>query len=626
MLSRSAAILSAVIQSAAIRYAAIHSCLLPSCLRLLPSRLLPSCLLPSRLLLPSLLLSSLLLTSCAGRDTLARGDYQALARELEILARQHLADHQVAGASIVVVDGESALLETGLGQADRALGRATDGNTQYGVGSITKLFTAAAVMRLVDLQKLDIDRPLTAYLPEFSIRSRFAAAGPLTLRSMLTHHSGLPGDRVRGMWGERPERFSALPGLLSDEYVANPPGHSFAYSNLGYSLLGSVIERVGGMPYERFVQAEVLDKVGMTTSGFEPDPAEVARTYDGGRAVVEPRLRDVPAGGLYSTAHDLGRFMRAVLADGATARGALLQAATWREMERPQNAGVALDIDFRIGLGWFLDRDRQGDWRVIGHPGDTINYHSKLVIDRTDAIGVAVLTNSRSGAPVADRLTREALDLVREVKTGHKRSRPEMPEPAPSVAALASEAGVYSTTMGLTRVEPGHNSLRVRAPGLEAEAYPLRDGTFGARISLFGFFPPEVQQLRDVRFAFRDVAGKHVVVAIRHGKALYFGERLAPAPIPDSWRKRLGYYAIANLGDDYAFFCDPALIEQHGFLQIRYRAEGQQEPLSLPIVALDDQSAIVAGTGRGTGETIHAVRRGGQERLAAWGYEFTRRP
>lgn len=578
------------------------------------------------------LASTLAAPACAPRHALDRGDYQALAAEIGTLATRQMAEHGVTGLGIAVVDGDVARLETGYGFADLATGRAADAATLYGVGSITKLFTAGAILRLAEQGKLDIDHPLGAYLPDFAIGTRFAGAAPITLRSVLAHHSGLPGDRVKGMWGERPERFTVLPGLLADEYVAGPPWKFFGYSNLGYSLLGSVVERVAGVPYERFVQTEMLDRMGMAASGFQPAPGRAARTYDRGRAVVEPRLRDVPAGGLYSTAHDLGRFIRTILNDGATDRGALLQAATLREMERPQNADVPLDVDFRIGLGWFLDEAERGDQRVIGHPGDTINYHSRLIIDQTARIGVAVLTNSRSGAPVAERVAKEALEMAREVKTG--RARPD-PEPPPAQAAAASgvsadaghaaKAGLYSTTMGLARVEPDRGNLRVRAPGLVAEAFPLQDGTYGARMALFGLFPPEVQQLRGVRFAFREVADKHLVVAIRDGKALYFGERLSPAPVPPSWRGRLGRYDIANLGDDHVFFSDPELIEGDGFLQVRYQVDGQPEPLSLPIVALGDDTAIVAGTGRGTGETIRAVRRPGGERLVAWGYEFTRR-
>ncbi len=112
----------------------------------------------------------------------------------------------------------------GFGYADKVNSIAATPETVYRVvGSISKLFTDRLVMQLAGQGKLDIDKPLQTYLPNFSIKSRFTNAYPITPRNIMTHHSGLPGDVGRGMWTKNPAQFNQLVGRLSDEYVAYPP-------------------------------------------------------------------------------------------------------------------------------------------------------------------------------------------------------------------------------------------------------------------------------------------------------------------------------------------------------------------------------------------------------------------
>ncbi len=573
-------------------------------------------------------IAALALAACAGplrRETLAAGDLQGLERQLEAFVTRQMRDHQVEGASVALVDGGGTVLETGYGYADREAGKVADAHTRYCVGSVTKLFTATALMRLAEEGRIDIDRPLAAYLPEFSMRTRFPGALAPTLRSVMAHHSGIPTDRLAGMFGKNPGRYQDLPALLRNDYLAAPPWTIFAYSNVGYSLLGSVVERVAQRPYPDYVARTVLQPLAMTRSNFEPLAPEPAHAYNEGKRTWEPRLRDLPAGGLYASAHDMGRFLRMVMGSGELDGKRIVRPDTVAEMLRPQNTGVPLDFDVRIGLDWFHTPTDGGEF--LFHGGSTINHFALAGIDTAKGVGVVVLAASRRGAEIMEPIAREALAMAYEARTGTPAASPT---PGPAVpeargADLADHAGAYATTAGLTQIEARADALRFKAAGIEGEARPLADGTFRLRLLVFGLFPLEPEELKGVRAGLVDVAGRHVIVASARQARTYVGERIAPRAIPDAWRARLGPYAIADMGDDYPLLKDFELAEEAGFLVLRIGTFRSSQVATLPLLAADDGEAVFAGAGRNLGETLRAERGLEGQELHYTGYRLVRR-
>ncbi len=126
-------------------------------------------------------------------------NYERVKEATSELIRKEMKKNNVIGLSIALVDDQRVAWAQGFGYADENRGIPAAPETIYKIGSITKLFTASAVMRLAEQGKLDIDRPLQTYLPEFSMRSRFPDQKPITLRDLMTHHSGLPANFLKGM-------------------------------------------------------------------------------------------------------------------------------------------------------------------------------------------------------------------------------------------------------------------------------------------------------------------------------------------------------------------------------------------------------------------------------------------
>jgi CubicO group peptidase (beta-lactamase class C family) len=217
----------------------------------------------------------------------------------------------------------------------------------------------------------------------------------------MTHHSGLPSDYLKGMWTRNPEPFTRVSDRLNAEYMANPPGTLFSYSNLGVTLLGDAVGKVAGRDFASHVRDEILLPLGMSRSSFSPTTDRsplAAKGYRRGAEAEDPPLRDVPAGGLNTSVLDLARFVRMVLADGKAGDRRIVKPETVAEMLRPQNAGIPLDLDFRVGLGWMLgglgDIDIRNGGPVAHHAGATLLFHAQMIVLPERKLGVVVLANS----------------------------------------------------------------------------------------------------------------------------------------------------------------------------------------------------------------------------------------
>jgi len=581
----------------------------------------------------------LALAACAAApkrpDPIARGDYTYAKSYVSWQIRNDMRKHDVTGLSIALVDDQRVVWTQGFGYADERRGIRATPETVYRVGSISKLFTATAAMRLAEEGKLDIDRPLREVLPGFSIRSRFPDAGPVTPRGILTHHSGLPSDRMKGMWSRDPAPFTEVVREIHEESLAYPPGTVFSYSNLGMTLLGHAVTAVAGRDFSAHVDEAVLRPLGMAHSFFSPYPAvspAASLGYRNGEEADEPGLRDVPAGGLNSTVLDLSRFLKMIFAGGDAEGGRILRPETVAEMLRPQNAGVPLDLDLRVGLGWMLaglgDVNLRGAGPVAYHSGATITHRALLVAIPGYKLGVAVLANSAAAGPVVHRAAATALKLALEAKAGIRQpARVQIPDaeraaPPGSAPALA---GRYASRAGLVEIRETGSGLRAEVMHRTFSLVPRADGLFALRYKVLGIFPVGLGTLDDVGVGREEVGGREILAARLDGKEFVVGDRIRPVPIPARWRERLGTYEIANPGDDFVLLERMRLREENGTLLVDYAMPSFFDgTMSMALAPLSDSEAVFCGLGRGLGETVRAVTVQGEERLRYSGYLLRR--
>jgi CubicO group peptidase (beta-lactamase class C family) len=351
-----------------------------------------------------------------------------LAVRLERSLRARQAELRLPSIAAAVVRAGEVIWSSAVGLADCEQEVVATPATQYRIGSITKTFTASAVLQLRDAGRLDLDDRLEQHLPGI-------ANGSPTLRRLLAHLSGL--QREAGemfVTGESPTIAELIEAMAAYELVL-PAARAHHYSNLGYALLGEVVARESGLPYTDYVDERLIAPLGLTrTTWYDQEPSALGYLVDefAGTAIREAHsdMAGVAAmGQLWSTVDDLCRWAT-FLAEG---RDGVLDAATLEEMWAPQVMMNPDDWTVGWGLGPMLVNH---DGRIFGgHGGGMPGFLAGVYVDRVSMIGAAVLTNSGTRAStqeIALELASAALELwPPEIEPW----RPEAPPP-PEIAAI----------------------------------------------------------------------------------------------------------------------------------------------------------------------------------------------
>jgi CubicO group peptidase (beta-lactamase class C family) len=322
--------------------------------------------------------------------------------------------HAIAGAVVLVADRDRVLALEAVGFADVAAKKAMRPDALFWIASQSKPITAAALMILVDEGKVKLDDPVTKYLPELEAlrvavktdkgRVLEKPKRPVTVRHLLSHTSGMPFASAK----ERPtlDRLTLRDAVLS--YAETPlmsqPGERWAYSNAGINTAGRIIEVVSKMPYETFLEKRLFEPLGMKDTTFWPSEAQVARLAKSYRPnrdkndlaetpigqlkyPLSDRTRQpMPAGGLFSTAADVGAFCQMVLNGGTYKGKRVLSEAAVKEMTSKQTGALPQGY----GLGWSTGGD------TFGHGGA---HSTNMTADRRRGLVLVWMVQEAGGFP-----------------------------------------------------------------------------------------------------------------------------------------------------------------------------------------------------------------------------------
>ncbi|MCC7370709.1 MAG: beta-lactamase family protein [Chloroflexi bacterium] len=310
-------------------------------------------------------------------------------------------------------------------------------DTLFRVASITKTFTATAIVQLRDAGKLHLDDPLVKHVPEFAaVENPFGPIEEVTLRRLASHSSGLMGEPPLDHWislrfPTRDEWLAVLPQVK----VAIQPGSAFKYSNLAYTLLGEVIERVSGESYPAYMQRMVFEPLGLASTGYELTDALAGRAatghlphpYADEAAIAPPSPLNgmAAAGQLWTTVRDLSRWVSAHFrVDVQEAGGVqLLAGRSLAEMQR----AVYVEPSWAGGYGFGWRIVRHGERIYHGHGGSVPGYRSQILFDASLKVGLVFLID---GVGAADAIAGELMDTLTAGVAAAERTRPVGPLPA----------------------------------------------------------------------------------------------------------------------------------------------------------------------------------------------------
>jgi len=323
--------------------------------------------------------------------------------DVAVAFREQVAEQGVVGASLAFVRGDRILAMEVAGDADRATGRAVDERTIYHWASITKTFTAIALMQLRDRGLVSLDDPITDYVPELrAAHNPYGSMDSITIRQVMSHSAGFRNSTWP--WGgsepwhpHEPTEWSQLVAMMPYTGIEFEPGSRYSYSNPGIIFIGRVIEVVSGEPYETYVEKNILRPLDMRSAYFDTTPYHLlpfrSNNYfaDGSGTVANGLDFDtgitVSNGGLNASVPDMARYLAFLVGSSdveVLSRTSLDE--LWHEQVR---VGEEDGLDVRMGLSFFLLSD--GERTFVGHTGGQKGFVSFFYVHpptRTGVIGV----------------------------------------------------------------------------------------------------------------------------------------------------------------------------------------------------------------------------------------------
>lgn len=371
--------------------------------------------------------------------------------------------HSVPGASVALAVGDETVAAA-TGVLNTRTGAPATVDSLFQIGSITKVWTATLAMQLVDDGLLDLDVPLTTYLPDFRVLDEETSAG-VTARHLLNHTSGIGGDFFTDT-GRGDDCVARYVSEMSQLAATHPLGATMSYCNSGFALLGRLVEVLRGQTWDTVLREYLFAPLGLDAAGTLPEEALLwgaAVGHFGSEVTPQwglPRSAG-PQGMIHARALDLLTFARLHLADGVTAHGQrLLSVEAARSMREPQAViPEAYSGTSHVGLGWML-----GDWGrpTFGHDGQTLGQTAYLqVVDGPVPVVVALLVNSGESQGLYRELASELFAEHADVTLP--------PRPQPPAVAVASGptdiAGTYRRILMTYDVEErGDGSVLVARP------------------------------------------------------------------------------------------------------------------------------------------------------------------
>jgi len=424
----------------------------------------------------------------------------------------------VPGLSLAFVDAETGFMWTqGLGFADSINNIRADEHTQFQIGSTSKPFTAIAIMQLVEQGIIDLDEPLVTYIPEFSMLPSIRFGGnsdDITVRMLLSNTSGVSSNYARGFIStgghyQAPMNGGLLEWLTTRELLF-APGTAYEYANVGWTLLGILAARMSNHTnyfegFEQLTNENIFAPLGMNRTSFliPNDMTNVAMSYLTAGAQDAFHIIGSPtsAGSMFSTAHDMARFMYVMLGDGSIDGHQVLPPATIAYMKQDHAIHTPIPgIMDAYGLGFL-------QWNpvitngipTVGHGGNIIHHHTEMIFSTENNLGVFVSSNSITGAAVVTPIATAILESAILEKNGYVNrieSRVSF-DSAATPTTLSDEAleafinqfgGHYFFDLaGLWSLTLEDGILTFSSGDISIELTPMSDGTFDTMIGRYSF-------------------------------------------------------------------------------------------------------------------------------------------
>jgi len=531
-------------------------------------------------------------------------DYNQALEYLQGWILKTMDDYKVVGLSLVVVDDKQVLWKFQAGYENKEKKIPVRDNTNFNIGSVAKVINAVAILKLVEEKKLNLNDPIHKFVDDLPIDYDFNR--PITIKQLLTHHSGLPSDLMRFLWNEDYLELEQITKEIRNIYLANPPGEVFSYSNLGVTLSGRIIEVLSGKKYSDYLQ-EMFRELQMNqtfTNLFRANNVSNGYELDlfGTKNKNEPPIVMVPAGGIYTNSEDMAKFMQMILNRGRINDKTYLSQNSINEMFRLQELSP-MDDQLKIGLPFFLNDLGFGKFIQANHGGATLTYHSMMILLPELPIGILVMTNTTTGRFISSQVAVETLSFFTNHKFSIKRGRPSRITLENAIFNKKEISGYYNTSFGMLQIlDEDSESIKCSYLDFSCEFIP-DNGLFRFRLRILKFIPVEI--MKDTDFVFKKINDQILLYSVMGNSTMLMGSKISFSEVEQA-KQMIGEYVYPVEKNQTPFFYIEKLTveEKDHKLILKIFYPNNPMPMMFYVIPFGKDKLKIPGLGRQLGDVL----------------------
>ena len=531
-------------------------------------------------------------------------EFSELIRESEDMIIKRMNSDNLIGVSAAIIINDSVVLKKSYGYADKDNNIPMTENTVVNIASVTKTFTALAVMQLHEKGLLDINKPLNMYLPQFNPLTRGENLDDLTIKSVITHSSGMQTDVLKNT-DSGSGKYTDVLGFINESWLLYPPGMVESYSNSGYNILGHLIKQVSGLDYPEYIHKNILMPLGMNNSGFLSDSLKGrTRIYSGGESMYDYGFRDVASGGIYTSINESIKYAKELMHAYNGINSSLISTSTIKEMFTLQAGDVMIEFN-KKGLGWFMFKN--DSVFAVSHAGDAITGHAEICLIPEINTAAIILINSAEG----ESLKR---DFSYNFISKFGLSVPDI-SPPPVITEIHDEINPVDLPTGILEKHSGYYSRGfsyIKVTSDNANLSISKDGKqyILKALSAYEFVPYEIigqdsLSLKDKeRYCFMGYDDFHILFHKEGNNESNLGYKLNTFDT-SSMMKKLGmyeHYGYQLIMGDTKFKGAKLSLDNDRILMLKLIAYDEEYPFPLNVIS--DEYAVTSGLGTGFGFTV----------------------
>ena len=548
------------------------------------------------------------------RPVFKKGDFPGAVSVLDTIIRTNLEQQRIPGAAVALVHEGRVIFSQCYGYADAQKKVPITEDTYFMVGSLTKSFTALAVLKLIEQGKIDLNADIKNYIPDFSIKNLYGGETLITVNHLLTHTSGLMIDYYVHLTGETKQPNADLLSQLREEYLCFMPGSASKYSNIGYRLLGIMIEQVTGERFENYLEKEVFKPLGLTQSSFhytEEMAGHMSKGHNGDSEVSRLDNEDKPPSGLFSTLKDLTVFLKFLSSRPVPSNEGINSNHIIDSIIKNANSAIETFYDNKniYSSGWYLNSYQfKGIHTTLSGSGNINGFSTAITYIPEERLGIVILTNSSLGWKASMNIIARGLRGIIDVfRVPGTQDRDREKQKIKLTEECESLCGRYVGFGPIIDIFQKKNRLYAKFKGPAALLIPEGDGVFKPvlRILFIDIHVARFTEYESIRFRFasNQQGDKFLYMEARVGESTFSIplHHYRKIDIPQSYNRYYGTWAL-NENETYPDILKLYLptnrltfFEKDGWPMIKintWMGEGL-----LLLVPLSENLARIAGSG-----------------------------